>query len=107
PTAAVEPYVRHLQKSGVTLDYNPQPDGVHNTAWWPEVRDSFERFVRSHPRDPYPSKITWETSGDSAARRAHWLVIDKIGRRTPKSDAPMPDANEFLSGTQTNFGVRV
>jgi predicted esterase len=39
PTRAVEPYVEHLRRSGVTVDYKPQPDGVHNTAWWPEVKD--------------------------------------------------------------------
>jgi hypothetical protein len=35
PTGAVGPYVEHLDKSGVPLVFNPQPNGVHNTAWWP------------------------------------------------------------------------
>ena len=60
PTSLVDPYVRHLQGGGVALTYRPQPEGQHNTAWWPEVKDTFEQFVREHPRDPYPVKLTWE-----------------------------------------------
>jgi hypothetical protein len=114
PTAAVEPYVRHLQKGGMTLDYDPQPDGVHNTAWWPSVKETFEAFVQNHPRDPLPSRLTWEAEqapvpdGSKDLRdivnRAHWLVIDKIG--APRAQALLPDLNEFPAGSQPNFGVR-
>ena len=78
PTAAVEPYVLHLKKSGVSVDYHPQPLGEHNTAWWPDVKDSFERFAADHPRDPSPARLTWETEV-LTHNRAHWLVIDKLG----------------------------
>src|SRR6266436_1042961 len=30
PTSAVEPYVLHLKKAGVSIDYHPQPQGEHN-----------------------------------------------------------------------------
>jgi hypothetical protein len=114
PAASVEPYVRHFQKGGLTLDYDPQPDGVHNTAWWPAVKETFEAFVRNHPRDPFPSRLTWEAElgpvPDGAEdrrhtyNRAHWLVIDKVG--APRAGAPLPDLNEFPAGSQPNFGVR-
>lgn len=121
PTSAVEPYLRHLQKGGVTIDYQPQPNGGHNTAWWPEVKDTFEAFVRTHPRDPHPAKLTWETeappANSSAApgvsrsedlrytyNRAQWLVIDTLAAR--RAETPLPDLNEFESGAQLNFGVR-
>jgi poly(3-hydroxybutyrate) depolymerase len=106
PTSIVDPYVRHLQKSGVALEYAPQPNGVHNTAWWPEVKDTFEAFARNHPRDPYQSKLTWEVGEDAPARRVHWLIVDrlsKVGSAKPALD----DLNDFSAGTQTNFGVRV
>ncbi len=93
PIAAVEPYVMHLKKAGVPMDYHPRPDGEHNTAWWPEVKDSFERFVGEHPRVPSPARLTWETA-DLAHNRAHWLVIDKLG--TTSSDVKnLPDANDI------------
>jgi pimeloyl-ACP methyl ester carboxylesterase len=116
PTSAVEPYVRHLQRGGVSLAYEPQPNGAHNTAWWPDVKDSFEEFVRDHQRDPYPATLTWQTEEPAdlkvrttpaqASRlgRAHWLMIDKLS--APRAENPLSDLNEFAAGESANFGVR-
>ncbi|MGH9592519.1 MAG: hypothetical protein ACRD5L_05465 [Bryobacteraceae bacterium] len=78
PTSIVEPYTRHLMSNGVEITYDPQPEGEHNTRWWPEVKDVFEKFAADHPRDPYPDKLTWEAA-DAAHNRAHWLVINEFG----------------------------
>jgi hypothetical protein len=104
PPDLVEPYVEHLQQSGVELSYHPQADGVHNTAWWPTVKDSFEQFVREHPRSPYPSKLTWETDGKDTSRRAHWLVIDELNPQDQR--AALPDVNRFVPGPLAGFGIR-
>lgn len=93
PTSIIEPVIRHLQRDGVAIDYHPQPTGVHNTAWWPDVKETFEAFVRRHPRDPLPSKVTWEAEEGASANRAHWLVIDKVV--APRAQTPPSDANEF------------
>jgi len=93
PIVAVEPYVLHLRKAGVIVDYHPQPLGEHNTAWWPDVKDSFERFAADHPRDPQPARLTWETS-DLKHNRAHWVVIDRLGRQ-PDDPRRLPDVNDF------------
>jgi hypothetical protein len=84
PASYVGPYVQHLKDKGVEVVYKPQPNGVHNTAWWPDVKESFEAFARNHPRNPLPDRLTWETSGSPLDNRAHWLVIDKVaaGKRT-------------------------
>ena len=87
PTSAVEPYVLHLKKAGVSVDYHPQPLGEHNTAWWPDVKESFERFAADHPRDPSPARLTWETS-NLKHNRAHWLVIDKLGAHAGRPAEP-------------------
>ena len=89
PTSYVGPYVQHLKEKGVNVVYQPQPNGVHNTAWWSEVKDSFEAFVASHPRNPLPRTLTWETNGAAVDNRVHWLMIDKLGakgRNEPKWD---------------------
>ena len=93
PISAVEPYVLHMKKTGVAIDYHPQPLGEHNTAWWPDVKDSFEKFAADHPRDPSPARLTWETS-NLKHNRAHWLVIDKLGKQgnDPKN---LADVNDF------------
>src|SRR5262249_16269480 len=76
---------------GVTIDYHPQPEGEHNTRWWPEIKDPFEQFVTSHPRDPHPANLTW-TGADSKHNRAHWLVIDEYGA-APGQAKDLPDTN--------------
>jgi predicted esterase len=96
PTHNVEPFTKHLIRSGVEIDYHPQPEGEHNTKWWPEVKDSFEKFVADHPRNPHPDKLTWE-AGDKIHNRAHWLVIDEFGAAAGEAKA-LPDANLHLTG---------
>jgi hypothetical protein len=93
PTTVVEPYTRHLIQSGVTIDYYPQPLGEHNTAWWPQMKGTFEDFVTQHPRDPYPDTLTWTAAAGSPHNRAHWLVIDGWGRSTSEP-AAMTDVNQ-------------
>jgi hypothetical protein len=91
PTNIVSPTVEHLRSSGVELVYQPQPDAAHNTRWWPEVKASFEAFVTSHPRKPFPDTLTWE-SRDDVENRAHWLVIDALTPRAPGAPA-LADVN--------------
>jgi hypothetical protein len=95
PAAEVEPFTKHLMSSGVETAYYPQPEAGHNTAWWPQMKDTFEKFVAEHPRDPHPDKLTWETADPALGHnRAHWLVIDQLGAKsTTSDDARLPDAN--------------
>ncbi len=90
PTSEVEPFTRHLMKE-VKIEYHPQPDAGHNTAWWPQVKDTFEKFVADHPREPHPDTLTWETASLSH-NRAHWLIIDELGVQS-KESASMSDLN--------------
>jgi len=104
PITIVEPFTRHLMRNGVRIEYHPQPDGEHNTAWWPEIQGPFEKFVADHPRDPYPDNLTWEAA-DTANNRAHWLVLDSFG--TPPGEAKeLSDLNIFTDslGTDPLFG---
>jgi hypothetical protein len=92
PASYVGPYVEHLKDKGVEVVYRPQPNGVHNTAWWPEVKETFEAFVRNHPRTPLPDRLTWETNGSAVDNRAHWLVIEKLAP-AKRNDPAMDDVN--------------
>ena len=92
PTSEVEPFVKHLM-TGVKIDYYPQPEAGHNTAWWPEMKDPFEKFVADHPREPHPAKLTWEVLNPEH-NRAHWLIIDQLGSQ--RGDAKeLPDLNQM------------
>ena len=104
PTGIVGPYVEHLKTSGVDVVYQPQPDGAHNTRWWPDVKDSFEEFVRGHPRNPLPDTLSWESGGMPIDSRAGWLVIDTLVPRNP-TDAPLPDLNRMGDRGRLMFDI--
>lgn len=105
PTSLVEPYITQMQKGGVEVKYLPQPEGVHNTAWWPEVKDTYEAFVTEHPRKPYPDTLTWESDLREGTNRAHWLVIDTLNPQQKESE-PLSDVNERVGPPVPDFGVR-
>jgi hypothetical protein len=91
PEARIRPTIEHLKQNGVDIAYYPQPDAAHNTAWWPQMKDTYEKFVAEHPRDPHPDKLTWQAA-DLEHNRAHWLVINRFGAQ--KDDAAdMTDMN--------------
>jgi len=104
PTSSVEPYINHLRKGGVELTYLPQPEGGHNIEWWPDVKDAFESFVRDHPRNPFPTRLTWETDLAEGTTRAHWVVINALA--SPRPTEPLPDLNDFVTRPALSFGVR-
>jgi hypothetical protein len=103
PIRSVEPYVGHLRGSGATVEYHPRPEAGHNTAWWPEMKDTFETFVRDHPRDPYPDRLTWEATDRDLPGRAHWIVIDRVRPASASEPRLEPDLNVF-SGAGPNHG---
>jgi hypothetical protein len=94
PISAVEPYTKHLMTNGVQIEYHPQPDGEHNTRWWPEMKGPFEAFATAHPRNPYPDELSWQAA-DSAHARNHWLVINRFG--AVPGEASLNDLN-LMSG---------
>jgi hypothetical protein len=114
PTSLVDPYIAHFRDGGITLDYRPQNAG-HNTSWWPQVKEVFEAFVRDHPRRPLPDTLTWETTDTTTYNRAHWLVIDRLGRARGEANGaatsvtsrtPMADLNDYVGPPVPDFGVR-
>ena len=93
PIRRVEPFTRHFMQNGVDIDYHPEEGGQHNTAWWPEMQEPFEKFVAGHPRDPHPARLTWEAA-DLKHNRAHWLIIDEFG--TARGEAKeLADLNQM------------
>lgn len=106
PIAEVEPYLQHLANGHVAITYKPQPPAGHDTSWWPSIKDAYESFVRDHARDPYPDRVTWETTDTRLSGRAHWLVIDSLGGRGGNSDG-MDDLNDFTPPPRADIGFRL
>ncbi|MGE0706082.1 MAG: PDZ domain-containing protein [Vicinamibacterales bacterium] len=103
PPIAVEPVFDHLKQGGVEIVHLPQKEAAHNVSWWPDVRERFEDFVRSHPRDPHPARLTWGTDLKATPRRAHWLMIDEL--RDGDAREPLPDLNQYVPPPLSGFGV--
>jgi hypothetical protein len=106
PIAEVEPYLQHLANGHVEITYEPQVQAGHDTSWWPSVKDAYESFVRDHPRQPYPDRLTWETTNTRVSGRAHWLVIDAIGGPGGNRD-DMDDLNDFAAPPRADMGFRL
>lgn len=105
PTSKVTPHIENFKRGGVVVDYRPQAGAGHNTQWWPQIRDSFDAFVRAHPRQPLPDTLTWETA-DTAHNRAHWLIVEKLGRAPGEPAAWPGDLNVVPGEPRRDFGVR-
>lgn len=108
PSARVTPFMDHFKAGGLELEYAPVRDAGHNTAWWPQLKDTIERFVQAHPREPHPSAITWQTDDASRHNRAHWLVIDRLAPMPAAAgpSEPLPDLNDMPDGQDPGFGAR-
>jgi hypothetical protein len=104
PPRLVEPAIAHYRKMGLTFDYEQEAGAGHNTRWWPRVKGAFESFVAAHPRRPLPDTVTWEAVRPDAFSRAHWIVIDAIGRYP--GDSVLDDPNLVASEPREDFGVR-
>ena len=90
PAAIVEPDINYLKKLGVQVAYHPQPEAGHDTSWWPTEKSNFEAFVREHPRNPLPDRLSWTTEIVEWYNRDHWLVIDKLG--SAEGETAFPEA---------------
>lgn len=104
PTSRVDRFITSFKQSGLSVDYRPQPEAGHNTAWWPQLKAAYESFVAEHPREPHPPTLTWTTDDPTTRNRAHWLVIDKLGSLRPSEE--LPDINNLDRGREPNFGLR-
>jgi membrane-associated protease RseP (regulator of RpoE activity) len=81
------------------------PDSDHSTDWWPDDRPEFETFVHDHPREPLPERISWQTERVDRFNRAHWLIIDRLGRL--EGESRLPDTNLLPATRELDFGLRV
>ena len=93
PVGAVTPHIVMMERAGTPVEFRPQPAAGHDTSWWPTERPNFERFVRTHPRQPYPERMSWETERADRYNRLSWLVIDRLG--SASSDVALEDVNRF------------
>jgi len=77
PVARVKPYLDAFQQAGVEIVFHPQPGG-HNTRWWNGEQAAIDAFIESHPRNPLPDRLNWETERTDRFARIEWLLIEEL-----------------------------
>jgi acetyl esterase/lipase len=97
PAAATEPYISLLRRAGAPVVYRPQPAAGHDTSWWSEERAAIDEFERTHPRDPLPDRVSWQTDRTDRDNRFRWLVIDKLDDRRSSSALEEHNTLEFTN----------
>jgi hypothetical protein len=94
PAGPLTPYMNLMERAGVSLVWQVYPEAGHDTSWWPVERAGYEAFVRAHPREPHPQKLSWEIDRPGVHNRIRWLVIDSLGARPSDSALPVPSTVE-------------
>ncbi len=102
PTAVVEPMMRHFAALGAEVVFRPKPQAGHDLSWLSEEQQAIESFLNSHPRDPLPDRLSWETDNVKRRGRYHWLRITELG--STQGDSELPDPDVFPNLPQLNLG---
>ncbi len=101
----VAPYVALYRQAGVNVVFHPRAETGHDLRWWPQEQPAIDSFISAHPRNPFPSQISWETSRTDRYNRAFWLTIDSLG--TTEGDTVFPPLDSiFPLPPEPTLGVR-
>jgi hypothetical protein len=105
PVREVAPFVTLYRQAGVNAVFRPRPTAGHDLRWWPEVMPAVDSFIASHPRNPFPDRISWETDSPDRFARAYWLKIDELGTVQGETRFPGFDSITPLR-PEPDLGVR-
>ena len=104
PAASVSPFVDMIKRAGAPVEFHVYPEAGHNTAWWPEERPAYEKYLAAHPRVAHPATITWETDRTDRYNRMRWLILTQLGKRS--SDVALMDVNSVEASGGSRGGSR-
>lgn len=88
PAASLDSYLDLFERAGANIEFKVKPGG-HNVRWWPEEAATFRTFRDTHPRDPFPDELVWETGDPERNGRVNWVVIQEIGNEMPTEPDPL------------------
>jgi poly(3-hydroxybutyrate) depolymerase len=105
PVREVAPYVALYRQAGVDFVFRPRAEAGHDLRWWPEVAGAVDSFIKAHPRNPFPERISWETESTERFNRVFWLTIDQMGH--VKGETTFPPLDSITPPKpEPNLGVR-
>ncbi len=105
PPSVVLPYVEQIMRLNNQVSFFMIDTSGHSLKWMPLLKDSIDHFVQSHPRNPHPDYIVWQTEHSAIFNRNHWIIITGIGKTG--SNAPeLVDYNEVVLNGQYRQAFR-
>jgi hypothetical protein len=102
PVSALEPWLRLFTTLGTSVTLRVKEGYGHETRWWTEEMPVMDAFMASHARIPLPDRLSWETAYTDGTNRAHWLVIDELGRAAGER---LPETDEMVAPAAPGLGV--
>ncbi len=101
PAAKMRRTIKMASDAGADIRYREYHGIRHEFAYADEELPRIARFLKRHPRDPFPAAIDWEAA-DTDFGRCHWLQIDRI---VPTAPAPWhTDINAVLTDERISIG---
>jgi predicted esterase len=104
PAMLVAPYLDLFLRAGVDALVRLLPDSRHDLGWWASEAEAIDSFIESHPRDPLPDRVTWQTERTDRYNRAHWVVIEKLGAVSGESE--FDELNSVVRPALPALGLR-
>jgi hypothetical protein len=105
PPSVIMPYVEQIMRLNNEVSFFMIDTSGHSLKWIPQLKDSIDHFVLSHPRNPHPDYIVWQTEHHTIFNRNHWVLITGIGKTG--SNAPeLIDYNEVVINGQYRQAFR-
>jgi pimeloyl-ACP methyl ester carboxylesterase len=102
PSHKMRPTIEMAREAGADIYYREFPGG-HDFDDVKAELPAVARFLERHPRDPFPSRIVWET-GSTDFGECRWFAIDRI-----TNDEPAPwheDHNVALTDDRVTIGFQ-
>ncbi|MCP4582346.1 MAG: hypothetical protein GY839_12090 [candidate division Zixibacteria bacterium] len=76
PSKNMRPTIDMAMAAGGDIFYR-ELEGPHDFVYAESELPLIGRFLENHPRDPFPTRIVWETAAQKYGR-CRWLAIDRI-----------------------------
>jgi membrane-associated protease RseP (regulator of RpoE activity) len=81
------------------------PGAGHDTSWWPTEVNPIDAFEESHPREPFPAALAWETERVDRYNRMGFVVVDRLD--PTKNEGVFAENNTLEIQDPADFGLRV
>ena len=80
PAKAVEPFISLYRHVGADVTFVAKQGYRHGMGWFPEEAERIRAYMNAAVRQPLPDRLVWETENTKVYNRAHWLLIDQLGK---------------------------